>query len=215
MPLIQLARGDGEERHDVAHLLGAAEAAERQLGLDELGDAVGIGLLALVPRSARERDRPGRHAVHADVVRRQLLRQRLGQADLGGLHRVVGHAAAGFAAEDRRDDHDRRRRRGARIDGTTSRDGANGRKERLVEGLLPVGVAGRQQVAAAGQRHVVHQHVDAAEAVDGGVDDRADAGFGGQVGGHREHLGAAAATPRPAPAPRRDSASSPRAEMHT
>ena len=53
-PLTQLARGGGEEGDDGADFVGAAEAAERQLARDELGDALGIGLLALVPRSARE-----------------------------------------------------------------------------------------------------------------------------------------------------------------
>ena len=40
---------------------------------------------------------------HADAAWRQLLRHRLAQADLGRLHRVVGHAATGLAPEDRRD----------------------------------------------------------------------------------------------------------------
>ena len=53
-PLTQLARGGGEERDDGADFLGAAEAAERQLALDELGDAGRIRLLACVPRPARE-----------------------------------------------------------------------------------------------------------------------------------------------------------------
>ncbi len=59
----------GEEGHDVADLLGAPEAAERQLGPDERGDALGVGLLALVPRPAGEQDRSRRHAVDPDVVR--------------------------------------------------------------------------------------------------------------------------------------------------
>ena len=67
----------------------------------------GIRLLALVPRAAGKQDRARRDAVDADVERRELLRQRLGQADLGGLDGVVGHPAAGLAAPDRRDHQDR------------------------------------------------------------------------------------------------------------
>ena len=57
-----------EERDDGADFFGAAEAAERQLAPDELGDAGGIGLLAPVPRAAGKEDRARRDAVDADVV---------------------------------------------------------------------------------------------------------------------------------------------------
>jgi hypothetical protein len=101
---------------------------------------------------------------------------------------VVGHAAAGFAAEDRRDDDD-----GAAAARPHRRHhqpgGANGREQRLVEGLLPLGVGGRHDVAAARQRHVVDEHVDTPETRDGGVDHVADTRLGRKVGLHRQHLG--------------------------
>ena len=106
---------------------------------------------------------PGRHAVHADVVARQLLRQRLREADLRGLHRVVGHAAAGLAAEDRRDHDDDAAAALPHVRHGQPRR-ANRREERLVERLLPVGVGGaRAMLAAAGQADVVHEDVEAAE----------------------------------------------------
>src|SRR5712671_4799827 len=70
-----------EEGDDVADFFGRAEAAERQLALDELGDGHGVLLLPLPPRSALEQDRSGRHAVHADLERGELLRERFRQAD--------------------------------------------------------------------------------------------------------------------------------------
>ena len=59
----------GQKRHDVADFLGLAEAAERQLAPDELGDFPGLVALTLPPRSAFEEDRPRRDAVDPDVVR--------------------------------------------------------------------------------------------------------------------------------------------------
>src|SRR6476620_6829179 len=78
------ARG-AQERDDVGDLLGAAEAAGRDLARDEGGDAVGVGLLPAVPAAAREQDRSGRDAEDADAMLREIARHRLGQADLGGL----------------------------------------------------------------------------------------------------------------------------------
>ena len=143
VPLIQLARDEARKATTSPTSSARPKRPNGSSRLDEVGDALGIGLLALVPRPAGKQDRPGRHAVDADVVRRQLLRQRLGQADLGRLHRVVGHAAAGLAAEDRRDDDDGAAAAGAH-GGTTSARGANRREQRLVERLLPVGVARRR-----------------------------------------------------------------------
>src|SRR5690349_11430675 len=42
----------GQKRHDVGDLVGRAEAAERQLALDEGGDAGRIGLLPAFPAAA-------------------------------------------------------------------------------------------------------------------------------------------------------------------
>src|SRR5436190_15131264 len=57
----------GEEGDDVADFVGAAHPTEWQVPLDEVGDPLRIRLLALVPRSAREQDRPRSDAVDADV----------------------------------------------------------------------------------------------------------------------------------------------------
>ena len=64
-------------------------------------DPFRVRLLARVPGAAGKEDRAGRHRDDADVVLRELARERLGQADLSRLHRVVGHPSARFAPEDR------------------------------------------------------------------------------------------------------------------
>ena len=46
-----------EERDDIGDLLGRAEPAERQLALDHVGDAGGVGLLPAIPAAAGEQDR--------------------------------------------------------------------------------------------------------------------------------------------------------------
>src|SRR5436190_2091995 len=97
----------GEKRDDRSHFVGASEAAERELAFDEVGDHLGLRLLAPMPGPAGKQDRARGHAVDANVVRCKLLRQSLAEADLGGLHRVVGHAAARVAAPKRSDHNDR------------------------------------------------------------------------------------------------------------
>ena len=99
----------------------------------------GIGLLALVPGTAGKHDRSGRDAVDADVRRRELLRQRLGQADLGSLDRVVGHASARLAALDRRDHDDRAAAALLHVRHRQARR-ADRRKQRFVERRLPLRV---------------------------------------------------------------------------
>ena len=80
-------------------------------------------------------------AVDADVVARELLGHRFGQADLRGLHGVVGHPAARLAAVDRRDHQDHAAPpRPHRGHGQPRRP--DGRIQRLVERLLPLVVAG-------------------------------------------------------------------------
>ena len=122
----------------------------------------GIVLLPLPPRSALEHDRARRDAVDADVVLRELLRHRLGEADLGGLHGVVGHAAAGLAAPDRRDHQNHAAARAAHVRHGETRHADRG-KQRLIERALPLGVERGDDVAAAGLADVVDEDVDAAE----------------------------------------------------
>ena len=176
----------------------------------------GSALLPLPPRSAFEQDRTRRHRDDADLILRQLLRQRLGQADLRGLDGVVGHAAARLAAEDRRDDHDRAAALLAHVRHGEARH-ANRGKQRLVERLLPVGIGRRFDVGALRQADVVDEHVDAAERRVSAVSiTTCDAGLGRHVGDD--------ASPRRAPAPQPTamqfgrrclSASAPRAQMTT
>src|SRR4029453_7187700 len=84
----------GQKGDNPTNFLCPAKSSEWQFPTHELGHAVGILLLAPMPRSTRKGNRSGCHAIHADVVLRQLLRHRLGEADLSGLHRVVGHPTA-------------------------------------------------------------------------------------------------------------------------
>ena len=53
-----------------------------------------VGLLTPLPRATGKEDRAGRNADHADIVRRELLRERLRQAGFSRLDGVVGHPAA-------------------------------------------------------------------------------------------------------------------------
>ena len=89
---------------------------------------------------------------------------------------------------------------------------ANGREQRLIERLLPVGVGRVGDRAAASKTDVVHQDVHAAERVDRARDHLGHAGFSGQVRGHRQHA-IVAARQRPKLAAASDSRPSPRAHM--
>src|SRR5215472_17715423 len=59
-----------------------------------------------MPPAAFPEDRPGRDAVDGDALAGDLARQRLDEADLRGLRRVVSGCATGLAAVHRRDDDD-------------------------------------------------------------------------------------------------------------
>jgi hypothetical protein len=48
----------------------------------------------------------------------------------------------------------------------------------LIEGFLPLVVAGRFEIGAFGQADVVHEHVDASELPQRGIDHAFHAGFG-------------------------------------
>ena len=56
-PLIQLARGEARNATTDADFVGAAEAAERELAFDEVGDDLGLRLLAPMPGPAGKQDR--------------------------------------------------------------------------------------------------------------------------------------------------------------
>jgi hypothetical protein len=129
-----------------------------------------------------EQNRPRRHAVHADVRRGELQRQGFRQADLGGLHRVVRHASASLAAEDRRDDDDRTAAAGAQVRHGEPRR-PHGREQRLIERFLPVDIGRVDDAGTAPETDVVHEHVDSAETAHGFVDDSLDAFCTADVGG--------------------------------
>src|SRR5215831_2157419 len=78
-----------QERDHAGDLLRRAEAAQRQLAPDERGDALGVGLLAPVPRAALEDDRAGCDAVDRDPFGADLASKRRDEADLGRLGGVV------------------------------------------------------------------------------------------------------------------------------
>ena len=144
----------------------------------------GSALLPLPPRTAFEHDRSRRDRDDADLILRQLLRQRLGEADLRGLDRVVGHAAARLAAEDRRDDDDRAAAVLAHVRHREPRH-ANGGKQRVVERLLPLGIAWSSSMSAPLARPTLFTtHVDAAELASSAVSTTGDAGLRRHVGSH-------------------------------
>ena len=164
-PLIQLARGDTRNATTAPTSSGRPNRPNGSSRRTNSAIPAGILLLTRVPRSARKQNRPRRHAVDADVVARQLLRHRLGQADFGRLHGVVGHPAARFAAPDRRDHHDRAAAAPPHVRHGQPRR-ADRRKQRLVERLLPLGVGGVDDVGAPGEADVVDEDVEAAEGLD-------------------------------------------------
>ena len=104
----------------------------------------------------------------------ELLRHRLREADLGGLHRVVGHTAAAFAPVNRGDhDDDAAAPRPHRGHDETRR--SNGWRQRLVERFLPVGVGRLEQSGSARQPDVVDENVHPAERRHRLIDDGLDA----------------------------------------
>ena len=131
-PLIQLARGDTRNATTAPTSSGRPKRPNGSSCMHEIGDPGRIVLLTAMPRSAGKQNRPRRHAVDADVVARQLLRQRLRQADFGGLHRVVRHPAAGLPAPDRRNHHDRPAAAAPHVRHGQPRR-ADGRKQRLID----------------------------------------------------------------------------------
>jgi hypothetical protein len=127
---------------------------------------------------------PGAHGVHAHARRRELRRERLGEADHGELARAVGRAAGVAAlARHRRDVHDaparleQRRDRGARH----QEDALHVDREHAVPARL-VELDERLEVHHA---RVVHEHVDAPEGVAGVREQGLDLVAAGDVAGHR------------------------------
>ena len=173
-PLIQLARG--EARNATTDPTSSARP-KRPNGSSRLTKSAmtsGSACWRRCQDPPGNRIEPGATLLTRMLSRRKLLRQRLAEADLGGLHRVVGHAAARLAAPDRRDHDDRPAAARAHVRHGLAR-GANRGEQRLVERTLPVGVGGPEQIASRGPPHVVHQDVDPAERGHGLPDDRLDA----------------------------------------
>ena len=117
-----------------------------------------------------------------------MLGERFRQADLRGFHRVIRHAAARLAAEDRRDDDD-----GAAVLVAQVRHGRarhpDRREQGLVQRLLPVGVGGALEVGALAEPHVVDDHIEAPELRDRRIDHARYAGVGRHVGGNAGDAG--------------------------
>src|SRR5204863_7331539 len=90
-PAAPAGTGRHEKRPEGRNLFGPAESPEREFPPDEFAHPFRVLLHASIPRSPRKTDGTRRHAVDADVVAGQLLRHRLGDADFGGFHGVVGH----------------------------------------------------------------------------------------------------------------------------
>ncbi|CAA9374762.1 MAG: hypothetical protein AVDCRST_MAG32-1075 [uncultured Nocardioides sp.] len=190
----RLAAGDGDDlARDVARLRGG-EVDERRRDLDGLsGPAEGhVGaegldlLLRHRRRDERRPDRAGRHGVHPDALLTHHLRETAGEVhDRGLRHGVV----------------EQLRRRGGRLDRGGVDDGGAGlhvRQRHLaqpehrveVRAHHPVELLGGDVGDPAGLRHlvrrVVDEDVDAAELLDGTIDERAARLLLREVPGH-EH----------------------------
>ena len=152
---------------------GCAVAAERVEVADALEHLLGLlgGEEALVGGRLDERERD---RVDADLLRRELEREVLGQRVAARLRGRVGAGRGGGDRVDRphRADVDDRaaalllHRRGRRLRDPVGR--AQDRAERLLEVLLGL-LEERDDAEDAGR---VDEHVDAAEALDGGRDER-------------------------------------------
>ena len=213
-PLIQLARGDARNATTAPTSSGRPKRPNGSSAA-RTRPSLRIVLDAPIPRPPQIRIDPGATLLTRMLSLRQLLGHRLREADFGGLHRVVGHPAAGFAAPDRRNHHDRRRRRASHVRDRHARR-SDGRKQRLVEAPP----ATRRpwcptMPAASGEPDVVDEDVEAAEGLDGSHHDVGDAFVGRHVsldGQHRaesrRQRSAALRSPPASPA-------SPRAQMVT
>src|SRR5437773_1748908 len=174
----------GEEDGGAGDVLGHAGAPERH----EEAMARALGLAEHLREPFRETD-IGRDRVDADRVRRQLERHRLREADdrrlARGVERVAGRRPL---ALDRHDVDD--------APAASPRDHARRDRARAVQHRLQVGahegvpalLAGLQEGGAKRPAHVVDQHVDAAEALDGGGHGALDRLPVAHVGGQCEGL---------------------------
>ena len=149
-PLTQLARGDA--RNATTAPTSSARPKRPNGSSRRMKSAMpsGSACWRLCHEPPGNRIDPGATLLTRMFERRELLRERLGQADLRGLDGVVGHAAAGLAAVDRRDHHDRAAAALPHVRHGQAR-GADRREQRLVERRLPLGV-GRVEQVAAGRR---------------------------------------------------------------
>ncbi len=138
-PLTQLARGEARKATTVPTSSGRPNRPNGSSRARKSAIPTGSSRCRLSHDPPGNRIEPGRHAVHADAVARQLLGKRLSEADFRGFHGVVGHAAARFASPDRRDHHDGTATPLTHVGHGQAR-GADRRKQGLVEGLLPFGV---------------------------------------------------------------------------
>ena len=171
-PLIQLARGDTRNATTAPTSSGRPNRPNGSSRRTNSAIPSGSSCTPAIPRSSRKTNRPRRDAVDADVVARQLLRHRLGEADFGRFDGVVGHPAARFAAPDRRDHDDRAAAAPPHVRHGQPRR-ADRRKQRLVERLLPLGVGRVDDAGAPGEPDVVDEDVEAAEGLDRSRDRRA------------------------------------------
>ena len=178
------ARASRDEERDDRPTSSGRQTGQRAVPAGEFAHA-SIVLHALVPRPAWKTDRPRRHAVDADIIFRQLLRHRLGEADFRRFHGVVRHAAARFTPPDRRDHHDRAAATPAHL-GHGHPGRADGWEERLVERLMPLRVGRMDDVGALREADVVDENIEAAESLDGSQDHVGDTLFGGKIGLNRQ-----------------------------
>src|SRR5712692_5562221 len=82
-----------DECHDAGHLFDGPEPAQGHVVVDEVRDAIWIGLLLAIPPASRPQDGARRHCVDRDAFCGDIARQRCHEAVLRGLGRVVGRRA--------------------------------------------------------------------------------------------------------------------------
>src|SRR4029450_9303145 len=137
--------------------------------------------------AAWEQDGTWRHYIYHNTVFGKLLGKRFGPAIHARLHGVVGHRPASLTSIDRRNVDDAAPTEFAHEWNHQAR-GPNHRKEVEVQTFSPVLVGRIPGLSAPRATDVIHQHIDAAKALDSFIDEVLDPLGAGHVSLHCQAL---------------------------
>src|SRR5918996_3009280 len=93
----------GQKDHDRRHFFRAPKAAEGKIGFQKARDLLWSLLLAALPYSPWEQDRPGCYRVHQDTIFGHLAGERFREADHRGFGGVIGRGSTPLSSIDRGD----------------------------------------------------------------------------------------------------------------